>query len=86
MEALEVVNKLIGQLKAQEEEDSVRAGATLEEKAKSVARVDELLRHAIEVNLPGTGSFHEEYIQRLRRTLASSINEQEYGEVTYAPI
>jgi hypothetical protein len=81
VEALDVLSKILGQYKAAEEEESVREGATQEDKAHAVAQVEQLLLKVIDMDLPGTASYHDEYIQRLQKKLAASTDAQQSAQV-----
>jgi hypothetical protein len=81
VEALEVLSKILGQYKAAEEEESVREGATQEDKAHAVAQVEQLLLKVIDMDLPGTASYHDQYIQRLQKKLAASTDAQQSAQV-----
>ncbi len=81
VEALEVLSKILGQYKAAEEEESVREGATQEDKAHAVAQVEQLLLKVIDMDLPGTASYHDQYIQRLQKKLAASTDAQQSEQV-----
>lgn len=76
----EVLRKLLSQFKALEEEENARETATQEDKRKAASQVDELLRKVMGMNIPGTATYYDEYIQRLRKQLASSADPQQSQE------
>lgn len=82
-EAVEIQSKLLVQYKAHEEEVQARIGATEEERTHASTAINQLLRKVIEMNLPGTASFYEEYIRRIRSQLALSTDSQTSEKVKH---
>lgn len=80
-DALGMLQKLLLQYKAIEEEVKTKAGATPEEKTHAEQQVKGLLLQAMELNVPGNSAFHEEYIQRLKNNLGASSEPQESDRV-----